>query len=223
MPQHPPPRPVAKPPRPAIEKGPERRPGRDYRADPDSDELVDVVEVEPETPVPEGERRPSRVGIPVVVVESTTLRPPDTFPSKEPDTTSRILATTTAAEEAEAARAAEEMRRWRFNWRWLFQTKEGRFVLKLVATLGAGGTWSEIREPVLAFVGVASAVELRASEDARAKLTADLDTERRERRIDEGELQKQINSLTTTNTLLANELATIRGTEPLKGTTITPH
>lgn len=215
MPKRPPPLPVGKPPRPAIEKGPARRAQGDDRADPDSDDELEVIEIEPETPAPAGERRPSRVKVEAVEIP-TTLRPPDTFPSEEPDTTSRILATTTAAEAAEAERFRQEARRSQIDWRWIYQSKQGRWLIGIVLGAVTSGGWSQAREPVLAVLGIASAAELRASEDREAKTAADLENERRERRIEAAEFQKQINALTTANTILSNELATIRGTTVVK-------
>lgn len=64
------------PDRPAVEKGPARRPQGDDRRDPDSGEEVEVVELEPDTPAPTGERRPSRTDFD---------GPVDTWPADEPE------------------------------------------------------------------------------------------------------------------------------------------
>lgn len=97
-------RPVGKPPRPAVEKGPERRSRHDYRADPDSGDELEVVEGEPDTPAPTGERRPSVEVVAIPWAESTPPKSaepsPNTWPAEAPTRVRR-----------EVERAASSMRK----------------------------------------------------------------------------------------------------------------
>jgi heme/copper-type cytochrome/quinol oxidase subunit 2 len=93
------------------------------------------------------------------------------------------------------------------NWLWLFQSKEGRFVLKLLVPLTAGGTWTQVREPVLAALGIASTSELRASEDRDAKRLKDLEAAAVDRRIEAQEFRKQTDAITTRQLTQTNDIA----------------